>query len=152
MRGQESRRKEKELAKKFFKDETGKRYGRLVVEREYKRTREGIYWLCKCDCGNEVAALGQRLRNGLTRSCGCLRAMPFEERVKLGYWPSGTEREKKQKVTTLREALVEDLAHAEEACERTATRTDIWQDRIVYWMAVAIVHIITWILRKEKQS
>ncbi len=52
-------------------------------------------------------------------------------------------------VTTLRDALVEDLAHAEEACERTATRADIWQDRIVYWMAVAIVHIITWILRKE---
>ena len=65
----------------------------------------------------------------------------------LAWWPDLEGRI----VASLRDALVEDLAHAEEACERTATRTDIWQDRIVYWMAVAIVHIITWILRKEKQ-
>lgn len=89
MRGREGYRKETKLAKKFFKDETGKRYGRLVVEREYKRTKEGIYWLCKCDCGNEVAVLGQRLRMGATRSCGCLREMPFNARRERGYWPGG---------------------------------------------------------------
>lgn len=53
-------------------------------------------------------------------------------------------------MTSLRDALIKDLAHMEEACERTANRTEIWQDRIIYWMAVALVHIITWILRKEK--
>lgn len=51
----------------------------------------------------------------------------------------------------MREALIKDLRHMEEACERTVGRTDIWQDRIVYWMAVALVHVITWILRKERE-
>lgn len=50
----------------------------------------------------------------------------------------------------MHDALIKDLEHMEEACERTANRTDIWQDRIIYWMAVALVHIITWILRKEQ--
>ena len=53
-------------------------------------------------------------------------------------------------MTSLRDALIKDLAHMEEACERTANRTEIWQDRIIYWMAVALGHIITWILRREK--
>jgi hypothetical protein len=70
-----------------FKDETGNRYGMLTVERLYNRTKCGCAWLCKCDCGTEVAVLGSRLRFGQTRSCGCLREMPFSERAKLGYWP-----------------------------------------------------------------
>ena len=48
------------------------------------------------------------------------------------------------------DSLKEDAQRMEEACERTVNRCDIWQDRIVYWMAVALLHIITWILRKEK--
>ena len=35
--------------------------------------------------------------------------------------------------------------------ERTAERTDIWQDRFVYWIAVAIYHIILH-LRKETKD
>ena len=58
-------------------DLTGKRFGRLVViERAddkftisgYKRKR----WLCKCDCGNEIITDGQSLKQGTTKSCGCL--------------------------------------------------------------------------------
>lgn len=30
-------------------------------------------WVCQCDCGNWIVIDGQRLRNGTTRSCGCLR-------------------------------------------------------------------------------
>lgn len=29
-------------------------------------------WLCRCDCGNEKIVLGARLKNGGTKSCGCL--------------------------------------------------------------------------------
>lgn len=29
-------------------------------------------WLCKCDCGKEKIVQGNRLKNGGTRSCGCL--------------------------------------------------------------------------------
>src|SRR3954471_16526440 len=53
-------------------DLTGQRYGRLVAVRREQRGRITL-WHCKCDCGVEcVIALGN-LRNGTTKSCGCLR-------------------------------------------------------------------------------
>ena len=50
---------------------------------------------------------------------------------------------------TLKDALMKDAQNMEEVCERTANRCDIWQDRIIYSMAVALFHVITWILRGE---
>lgn len=75
-------------------DLTGRRFGRLVVEKKYPVVcnSNGAVWLCKCDCGVEVAVPSNRLRYGKTRSCGCLREMAFEERAALGYWPSGAEK------------------------------------------------------------
>ncbi len=32
-----------------------------------------VYWYCKCVCGNERAISGSALRNGHTKSCGCIR-------------------------------------------------------------------------------
>lgn len=69
-----------------FKDETGNRYGRLAVIKRYGSGPTGVIWLCKCDCGTEVAVKGNSLRTGNTKSCGCLREMTFEERASLGYW------------------------------------------------------------------
>lgn len=77
---------------KHTKDETGNRYGRLTVVRPYAATSDGVYWLCKCDCGTEFAALGVRLRAGGTRSCGCLRQMKRKKRLELGFVPYGKER------------------------------------------------------------
>lgn len=31
------------------------------------------YWLCKCDCGNDIVVSIGHLRNGHTKSCGCLK-------------------------------------------------------------------------------
>lgn len=60
-------------------DLTGQPFGRLVVIREYGRDKHGkVLWLCRClgkngnDCGNEVVVCSNSLRNGNTRSCGCL--------------------------------------------------------------------------------
>ena len=54
-------------------DITGMRFGRLVViTRTAGKDTKQSYWLCKCDCGNEKVATGYNLRNGHTRSCGCL--------------------------------------------------------------------------------
>lgn len=56
-----------------FKDITGQRYGRLIVER-YSRTKgKSTLWICKCDCGKEVEVKGTKLRNGHTKSCGCYK-------------------------------------------------------------------------------
>ncbi len=55
------------------KSEKGARYGRLLVlERAGSDKHYNAQWLCLCDCGNRKIILGQSLRRGLTRSCGCL--------------------------------------------------------------------------------
>lgn len=37
------------------------------LDKEHRRT----YWLCKCDCGNDVIARADNIRNGNVVSCGC---------------------------------------------------------------------------------
>ncbi|WP_412989927.1 AP2 domain-containing protein [Pediococcus siamensis] len=55
-------------------DLTGQRFGRLVVMRRTGTAKNrNAKWLCQCDCGNQTVVDGYRLRNGMTRSCGCLR-------------------------------------------------------------------------------
>ena len=56
------------------KDETGNRYGRLVVT-ERAKSNKGLHaaWLCLCDCGNQIPVRGTHLRSKRTQSCGCLQ-------------------------------------------------------------------------------
>ena len=57
-----------------FIDLTGQRFGRLLVMHHYGKSKNWqSTWLCKCDCGAEVVVVSQDLRNGHTKSCGCLR-------------------------------------------------------------------------------
>ena len=49
---------------------------------------------------------------------------------------------------TLTDAIREDAKRMEDAAIRTSQRADIWQDRIIYWMCVAILHLIEWVLMK----
>lgn len=37
-------------------------------------------WGCICDCGKKVAVRSRELRNGNTKSCGCLNAEKIKER------------------------------------------------------------------------
>ena len=56
-----------------FIDLTGKNFGRLtVIERIYKKGNEW-YWKCQCQCGNICEVRGVSLREGATKSCGCLK-------------------------------------------------------------------------------
>lgn len=70
----------------IVKDETGKRYGRLVViGYDHKQKNRGFFWRCKCDCGKEVVVCGVELRRGDAKSCGCYareRFMKIVERKK----------------------------------------------------------------------
>src|SRR6185436_3246064 len=51
----------------------GVRFSRLVVLEPAAKTAKGLLaWKCLCDCGTEINVLTARLRNGMTRSCGCL--------------------------------------------------------------------------------
>lgn len=54
-------------------DETGNRYGRLVVKDFIGTINSRVKWRCDCDCGNETVTDIKSLRKGLTKSCGCYR-------------------------------------------------------------------------------
>lgn len=54
-----------------FRDRTGERYHHLTCLKWEKRG-DYIYWLCKCDCGNETWVRGINLSSGAVKSCGCL--------------------------------------------------------------------------------
>lgn len=54
-------------------DITGQRFGRLTaIEPTGQSLNKYILWRCKCDCGNEHIARSHDLRQGTTKSCGCL--------------------------------------------------------------------------------
>ena len=56
----------------LLKDETGNRYGKLLVVEYAGSNGHNALWKCKCDCGNECVKLGIHLRTGHINSCGCL--------------------------------------------------------------------------------
>lgn len=43
-----------------------------------------------------------------------------------------------------------DKERMDEIAGRLSERQDIWQDRYIYWMAVAIGHILEWVQRYDK--
>ena len=55
-------------------DLTGRRFERFIVIKRYLENDKqyDTFWLCKCDCGNERIVSSKSLRNGMTKSCGCL--------------------------------------------------------------------------------
>lgn len=64
-----------------IKNEAGKTYGYLYVERmatkeEKPRDIQSVYWVCTCKkCGRKnVIVKGDYLRNGDTTSCGCVQS------------------------------------------------------------------------------
>lgn len=59
-------------------DIAGQRFG-IATVLNFHHTNEQAFWLCSCDCGNEFVASGTQLRNGKTKSCGCLRKTVAKE-------------------------------------------------------------------------
>jgi len=62
-------------------DLSGKRFGRLIV-----KSRAGVdsggntTWNCICDCGSTCVVVGRYLKNGDTRSCGCIHKESLNRR------------------------------------------------------------------------
>ena len=59
-------------------DLTGMKFGRLtaikrVADHIEPSGRKVAMWECICDCGNTYTVSGKRLKNGITKSCGCLQ-------------------------------------------------------------------------------
>lgn len=56
-----------------FSDETGKRYGSLVFLSFVGRNKhKSALWLVRCDCGSEKVVVANAIKNGNTKSCGCV--------------------------------------------------------------------------------
>jgi 5-methylcytosine-specific restriction endonuclease McrA len=52
---------------------TGKRFGRWCVLSLHTVRQYRTYWLCRCECGKEKVVNGFTLKNGKSKSCGCLQ-------------------------------------------------------------------------------
>lgn len=57
-----------------FEDLTNQRFGKLVAIQRSDNKGKYVMWTCKCDCGRTVDVRGYSLKNGNTRSCGCLKS------------------------------------------------------------------------------
>ena len=54
-------------------DLSKQRFGRLLaISATAKRRGSNVIWRCLCDCGKKTEVEAGQLRNGHTRSCGCL--------------------------------------------------------------------------------
>lgn len=67
-------------------DLTGMKLNKLTVIKRVENNKRGeSQWLCVCDCKsdnkNEVIVVGNKLKSGTTKSCGCLQK---EKAVQLG--------------------------------------------------------------------
>ena len=59
-------------------DLVGKKFDKLTVIQRSNNFilpsgKQVVTWECLCDCGNEITARGDYLRNGIIRHCGCDR-------------------------------------------------------------------------------
>ena len=60
-------------------DLTGRRFGIVTVksfayQRQLPCGQKQTMWVCECDCGNVFTVRAATLKNGATRSCGCVKS------------------------------------------------------------------------------
>ena len=60
-------------------EETGNRFGRLLVLGRHLTNTKWAYWLCICDCVKEKIVRSDHLRSNKIQSCGCLRLESIKE-------------------------------------------------------------------------
>ncbi len=58
---------------KFEPIKEGAKYGRLTVKKEVPSIHRYKMWECSCECGSITYVIGEQLKYGYTKSCGCLR-------------------------------------------------------------------------------
>ena len=54
------------------KDISGQKFGKLLAINPVGSKNNKTIWLCQCDCGKIAEVAGAYLRNGNTKSCGCI--------------------------------------------------------------------------------
>ncbi len=82
LKGQKSCGCQRGLARRDLIEETGKRYGRLVVLSNERDEAGKPRLLCRCECGKVKRIALSSLRKGVTQSCGCLSVEMAVERTR----------------------------------------------------------------------
>lgn len=79
-----SRKKDEKTKERPYriKNLTGQKFGRLEVKKQSKRKGRYVMWECLCDCGKTHNVCGSSLKNGNTKSCGCLQKEQTSKRSK----------------------------------------------------------------------
>lgn len=62
---------------------TGKKFGKWTVLSISQKQHGKIYWKCQCDCGNIKDVVGDGLKRGTSKSCGCFPQLTGK---KFGRW------------------------------------------------------------------
>ena len=82
-------------------DMLGARCGRLVVTGRAENNRRGqARWFCRCSCENETIVVGNNLRNGSTKSCGCFREEVLEGQQQKSFKHGHGRRNKRTSIYT----------------------------------------------------
>lgn len=76
---------QRESQEKVHPTPIGQRFGKLVVLGKAGSHSSGRMVAAQCDCGNFTVANINNMRNGHTKSCGCMKAAGGERSVKHGH-------------------------------------------------------------------
>lgn len=71
--------KSKPRKKSIISELEGRRFGRWTVLGKSEKRGKRIFWLCRCECGNEKMVDGYSLLKGDSLSCGCLMVDRIKE-------------------------------------------------------------------------
>jgi hypothetical protein len=66
-----------------FKDITGLRFGKWTAIKPIKSNATGYFWECICDCGTKREVVGSSLRQGKSKSCGCIITQDSKPKIDL---------------------------------------------------------------------
>ena len=89
----------------------GKRFGRWIVLEEAPRmNRNSIQYFCRCDCGTEKSVNGPILRNGISKSCGCLQREIAQNQIgdKNPNWNPNLTNKERQRRRNARKGFITD--------------------------------------------
>lgn len=65
---------------------TGQKFNRLTaIKRVFSTDKRNSLWLFKCDCGNTKIMVGNNVKRGLSKSCGCLHRDIMHTMITHGY-------------------------------------------------------------------
>lgn len=78
---------QKEKVKNNYIDLTGQHFGKWNVIRKTETpnttTNRGTFWECQCECGTIKIVSGHSLKNGTSKSCGCIKSFGEEKIAKI---------------------------------------------------------------------